>query len=166
MIPIGIWPPITARYDRDTFYSWFKSLSSFVLVVVAAQKGDKSMNRIRSQYTITKQASIAAALLAVVLSFAGTSMALNPQSTDSGTPPLTSVQVDPQSEQPATQQDEMQAEQHAQPGAMSSQQSTDTSSQSKRSESKGKKKHEAKSEDNEYVCTPDTPSTSAACDYR
>jgi hypothetical protein len=126
------------------------------------------MNRIRSQYTITKQASIAAALLAVVLSFAGTSLALNPQTTDSGTPPQVSAQVDPQSEQPATQQDEMQTEQPAQPGAMSAQQSTDTSnasSYSKRSESKGKKKHDdAKSEDNEYVCTPDTPTTSAACD--
>jgi len=51
------------------------------------------MNKIRSQFKITKPASIAAALLALVLSFAGTTLARNTQTSDSGTPPTTYSQV-------------------------------------------------------------------------
>jgi len=125
------------------------------------------MNKIRSQFKITKPASIAAALLALVLSFAGTTLARNTQTSDSGTPPTTSEQVDPQS---ATQQYEMQTGQ--QPGAMSSQQRTDTGyakshtklSKEEKAEQKAKEKAKEKAEADEYVCTPDTPTTSAACD--
>jgi hypothetical protein len=129
------------------------------------------MNRISSKSTIANQSHIAASLLAVVLAFAGMSQAAtNQQIADStATPPAASGQVDP----PASQPDQAQTEQAApaghaeQPGAMSAPDSGNAHSNSKQkaSDFDPYDRSDENWQRDIYVCTPDTPSTSAACNY-
>ena len=135
----------------------------------------------QKQRTIARDISIAAALFAVVLALAANSQAMNSQTGDSiASASQTNGQNDKQGDLPASTQDEA-TDNSARPGAIARPQMLDagntpgyskpappaesTNSASKPAHSK-KHKHNDDSDSDEFRCTPDTPTTSAACGYR
>jgi len=130
------------------------------------------------QYRLTRNAHVTAVLFAVVLALAATSQAIDSQTSDST---ASAPQTNGQRDLPESNQGEVAPlDQSARPGAIGSSQmleAGDAQGDSKPAPETGdnpiskpthskKHKHNDDNDNDEFRCTPDTPTTSAACGYR